>query len=87
MLMYFLIGLSLVLVGIAGLQFAYLFYVDRLYRERRKYLHDLEFRHAQLALRLEAAERRLAEPEDLLDAIYPDLGKRDEAWAEVIDER
>lgn len=87
MLMYALIGLSLVLVGIVGLQFTYLFYVDRVYRERRRYLQDLEKRHRRLTERLEAAERRIAEQNDLLETIYPELGRDDEAWAEVIEER
>src|SRR5437588_448648 len=42
MFLYALIGLVLVLVGIAGLQFTYLFYVDRLYRERQKYILTVE---------------------------------------------
>ncbi len=87
MLMYALIGLSLVLVGIVGLQFTYLFYVDRVYRERQRYLQDLEKRHRRLTERLEAAERRIAEQNDLLETIYPELGRDDEAWAEVIEER
>ena len=87
MLMYALIGLSLVLVGIAGLQFTYLFYVDRLYRERQKYLRTLEQRCARLKERLENAERQLAEQSDLLETIYPELGKSDETWADVIEER
>lgn len=86
MLMYFLIGLSLVLVGIVGLQFSYLFYVDRLYRDRRTYLRGLERRHARLAERLEAAERRIADQNDLLEAIYPELGRDEEVWAEVIED-
>ena len=86
MLMYFLIGLSLVLVGIVGLQFSYLFYVDRIYRERKAYLRSLEQKHSQLRDRLEAAERRVAEQNDLLETIYPELGKADEAWADVIEE-
>lgn len=87
MLMYALIGLSLVLLGVAGLQFTYLFYVDRLYRERTRYLQDLEQRHAQLALRLENAERSLAEQNELLEAAYTGSGKEDEAWADVIEDR
>ena len=87
MLMYLLIGLSLVLVGIVGLQFSYLFYVDRIYRERKTYLRSLEQRYAKLADRLETAERRVAEQNDLLETIYPELGKEDEAWADVIEER
>lgn len=87
MLMYALIGLSLVLTGIVGLQFSYMFYVERIYRERRSYLRDLERRHARLAERLANAERRASEQNDLLETIYPELGKEDEAWADVIEER
>ncbi|MEP6787147.1 MAG: hypothetical protein ABJB40_01855 [Acidobacteriota bacterium] len=87
MLMYALIGLSFVLVGIVGLQFSYLFYVDRIYRERKKYMRSLERKCSQLNDRLEAAERRVAEQSDLLEAMYPELGKEDEAWADVIEDR
>ena len=87
MLMYALIGLSLVLTGIVGLQFAYLFYVDRIYYERKKYLRFLEQKCSSLTERIEAAERRVAEQNDLLETIYPELGKEDEAWADVIDDR
>ena len=87
MLMYFLIGLSLVLLGIVGLQFSYLFYVDRIYQQRRAYLRDLESKHARLTERLEAAERRIADQNDLLADIYPELGNEEEVGAEVIDDR
>ena len=87
MLVYALIGLSLVLVGIAGLQFTYLFYVDRLYRERKKYLRSLEQGCARLTARLEKAEAKLAEQNALLETIYPELGVDDETWADVIEER
>ena len=87
MLMYALIGLSLVLTGIAGLQFSYLFYVDRIFRERKKYLRSLEQKCSSLTDRLEAAERRVAEQDELLATIYPEIGKEDEAWADVIDDR
>ena len=87
MLMYFLIGLSLVLVGICGLQFSYMFWVERMYRERRAYLRELEGKFARQTERLAAAERRIAEQNDLLETIYPELGKEDEVWADVIEER
>lgn len=84
MLMYALIGLSLVLVGIVGLQFTYLFWIDRVYRERRKYLKDLENRYADLNSRLRSAERQVAEQAELLKT----LGyKETETWADVIEER
>jgi hypothetical protein len=82
--MYFLIGLCLVLIGVVGLQFTYLFYVDRLNRERRKYLTVLEHRCSDLAARLGETERRIAEQDELLEAVY--ANKEDEAWAEVIEE-
>ena len=87
MLVYALIGLSLVLTGIAGLQFTYMFYVERVYRERQAYLRELEQRYARIVERLDTAERRVAEQDDLLDGIYLNAGKADEAWADVIDER
>ncbi len=84
MLMYALIGLSLVLLGIVGLQFTYLFWVDRIYRERRTYLKDLENRYADLNSRLRSAERHVAEQAELLEV----LGyKESETWADVIEER
>ena len=85
MFMYFLIGLCLVLVGVAGLQFTYLFYIDRLNHERRKYLKLLEHKCSNLAARLELAEQRIAEQDELLETVYHK--KEDEAWADVIEER
>ncbi len=87
MLMYFLIGLSLVLVGIVGLQFTYMFYVERMYRERRSYLRELEHRYARLSDRLAFAERRVAEQDIILETIRPGFEKDDEVWADVIEER
>ena len=79
MLVYVLIGLCLVLLGITGLQFTYLAYVDRLDRERRKYIKGLESKYAALSTRLASAEKRLAEQDALLTP--------DEAWADVIEDR
>lgn len=86
MLMYALIGLSLVLVGIVGLQFTYLYWIDRVYRERTKYLKDLEHRYVRLAARVEIAERRVAEQDELIESLHPELDTRDELWADVIEE-
>ncbi len=84
MLMYALIGLSLVLVGIVGLQFTYLFWIDRIYRERRTYLKDLENRYADLNSRLRSAELRIAEQAELLKTLgYKEV----EIWADIIEER
>ena len=86
MLTYILITLCLSLAGVAGLQMMYMFYLDRLDRERKKRLHELEIRCKDLAKRLAAAESKLAEQDQLIEALYlaPDDG---EVWADVIDDR
>ena len=86
MLLYFLIGLSLVLLGIAGLQFTYLFYVDRILKERKHYLHTVEQKCQRLTNKLEEAERQIAHQNDLLASMSPET-REDELWAAVIDDR
>ncbi|MEO7659403.1 MAG: hypothetical protein ABIV48_07290 [Pyrinomonadaceae bacterium] len=87
MLMYFLIGLSFVLIGIVGLQFTYLFFVDRMFKERKRYLHDLERRNARLTQKLAAAERRVDEQNELLETFFADNESEDGSWADVIEDR
>ncbi len=84
MLMYALIAISLVLLGVAGLQFTYLFYIDRVYGERRKYLQTLEQKYSKLSAKLEKAERRIAEQNEMLAILEPPSSKDDELWADVI---
>ncbi len=84
--MFVLIGLSLVLAGLAGLQFTYLFYADGLNRERRKHVRQVEQRCARLTAQLEAAEARLREQDELLEAAYPGLRQGDEIWADVLED-
>jgi t-SNARE complex subunit (syntaxin) len=85
MLMYVLVGLCLVLLGIAGLQFTYLAYVDRMNNERRKYLKSLEKKYADLSARLTQAERRVAEQDELLEQLSPAV--TEDSWADVIEDR
>ena len=87
MLMYALIGICLVLTGIAGLQFTYIYWVDRLYGERRKYNRELERKCSRLASRLETAERRLSERNNLFETVSLNLGVEDESWADLIEDR
>lgn len=84
---YALIVLTMVLLGIAGLQFSYMFYVDRLNRERRDYLRQLERRAKNLKLKLDAAEEKVAEQHALLERFVPEYMAEDDAWADVIDDR
>lgn len=85
LMMYALILLSLALLGIAGLQFTYLFYLDKVDKERKKLINKLESECRRLSGRLHEAEAKIAEQEELLSKIYPETGE--EVWADVIDER
>lgn len=86
MLYYVLIGLSLVLTGVAGLQMAYMFYLDRLDKDRKKRLRQLERRCKNLALRLEQAESKIEELNVVLELHNQDQTD-EEQWADVIDDR
>lgn len=86
MLLYVLICLCLALAGIAGLQFTYTFYLDRLDRERKKRLHELEAACRRLSLRLEEAELRIARQDELLAVYYQDREEDEEAWADVLED-
>lgn len=86
MLLFLLIGLSLALAGVAGLQFMYLFYLDRLDKERKKRLHELERRCTNLKNRLSRAEDKIAEQNEMLEALSLKTGREEEAWADVIEE-
>ena len=87
MLTYALIGLSLVLLGVAGLQFTYMFYVERLYRERIRHTKLLERRNGRLRRQLDEAEDVIAEQQALLDKFGIETTGEDESWADLIDER
>lgn len=85
MLDYVLICLSLALLGIAGLQFTYLFYLDKVDKDRKKLIHRLEADCRRLSGRLSEAEAKIAEQEEMLFKFRPESGE--EIWADIIDER
>lgn len=88
MMMYVLIGLSLSLVGVAGMQFFYLAYLERIERERKIRLVELEHKCRYLSARLKDAERQIAEQNEFIDTIYEeDEIEDDEVWADVIEDR
>lgn len=86
MLLYVLICVSLALTGIAGLQFIYMFYLERIDAERRKRIVRLEHECKDLAVRLSDAEHCISEQRQLLETAYIDVHE-EEVWADVIDER
>ena len=89
MLLYGLICLSLSLAGIAGLQFFYMAYLERVDRERKKRVKHLEQHCKYLTSRLKDAEAQINEQTDFIEAIYEEFESEDEeeVWADVIEDR
>jgi hypothetical protein len=86
--LYILICLSLSLLGVAGLQFFYLMYLERIDRERKIRIHELEHHCKHLTSRLKEVEQQLAEQAELIDAIYEESeDEEEEVWADVIEDR
>ena len=83
MLSYVLIGLSLALTGVAGLQLMYMFYLDRIDKERKKRVAELERRCRSLTRRLEDAERRIEQQDEMIATLYEE---DNESWADVLDD-
>ena len=86
MLLYVLIGLCLSLAGVAGLQLMYMFYIDRIDKERKKRVHELEIEYKKLLARLAEAESELDVKTEMLAAAFPEY-EDEEVWADLIDER
>ena len=88
MLQYVLICLSLALAGVAGLQFMYMFYMERMDQERRKRIQHLERECRYLRADLLEAQAKLAEKEETIAVLSQKLDDvEDEVWADVIDDR
>lgn len=89
MMLYVLICLSLSLAGVAGLQFFYMAYLERLDRTRRRRIYELEQHCKYLNNRLKSAESQIIEQNDFIEAFYDEMETEDEEeiWADVIEDR
>lgn len=86
MTMYVLICLSLSLAGVAGLQFFYLMYLERMDKSLKTRLREVERQNKNLRRQLENAETQIAEQAKIIESIY-DEPEDEEIWADVIEER
>ncbi|MBA4182764.1 MAG: hypothetical protein H0X49_01965 [Acidobacteria bacterium] len=88
MMWYVLIGLSLSLAAVAGLQFFYMIYLERIDREQKKRIHELERHSKHLSKRLSQAEQQIAEQDEILENILDEFeDDEEEVWADVIEDR
>jgi len=85
-MLYVLIGLSLSLAGVAGLQLMYMLYLERIDNERKKRVHELELECRRLQNKLADAESELKSKSEMLAVAYPEF-EDEEAWADVIEDR
>ena len=85
MMIYVLICLSLSLAGVAGLQFFYLIYLDRMDKEQKKRLRLLERRCSKLTNLLKTAEAQVSEQEKIIESICEEYTEEEEAWADTIE--
>lgn len=87
MMIYVLICLSLALAGVAGLQFFYMVYLERLNREQKSCIRKLERHTKYLNNRLQDAEFQIVEKNAILDSFYEEYEiEEEEVWADVIEE-
>lgn len=86
-MLYVLICLCLSLAGVAGLQFFYMAYLERLDNEHKKRIAVLERRVKTLNLRLAETESSLSAQNEMLEPAFLDGHHEDEVWADVLEER
>ncbi len=87
-MLYVLICLCLSLAGVAGLQFFYMVYMERIGNDNKKRIVSLERRLKRLNQKLIETERSLAERDELIGTLGGDFEVEDEEiWADVIDDR
>ncbi|HEV7642989.1 MAG TPA: hypothetical protein VGO50_03525 [Pyrinomonadaceae bacterium] len=89
--MYLLIGVVIVLAGVAALQLFYMGYLERLGKEQRRRIAELEKHCARLSRRVNDAEDHLAQQAEIIQAMeYYDNAdvvlEEEEVWADVIEE-
>jgi len=85
MMLYVLIGLSLSLAGVAGLQFFYLIYLERINNEQKKRIYELERRSKYVSKRLDEAEQQIVQQKEILETVFDEY--EEVVWADVIEDR
>ena len=73
------------LAGVAGLQFFYLAYLERVTNEHKRRIRELEHHCKNLSHKLHNAELQINEQTELIDSFYGEEPK-EEVWADVIED-
>ncbi len=86
MMWYVLIGLSLSLSGVAGLQFFYMIYLEKVNRDQKRRIYELERHTKYLSKRIHEAEKQITEQGEMLETFFDEVDE-EEMWADVIEDR
>lgn len=84
MLTFALVCLAFTLIGIVGLQFTYLFYVDRINKSQKRHIKQLERRNSVLRSKLGYADRVIEEQHERLAAVEH-LENAEHEWDDIIE--
>ncbi len=83
MMLYVVICIALAMAGVAGMQFFYLAYMERVGRQHQRRIKGLERQNALLYHRWQETERALAGYEDLA---AEEVVEEEEVWSEIIED-
>lgn len=89
MTIYFLVGITVVLSGVAALQLFYMGYLERISKRQASRINELEKYCIRLAKRVNAAEDTLIHQADLINSIEyidDDVTEEEDVWADVIED-
>lgn len=93
MVIYFLMAVTVILAGVAGLQFFYMGFLEKQTKEQKRRISTLEKHTRQMALRLTDAEETLVRQSEMIQSFefYDEedeiiAAHEDEVWADVIEE-
>ncbi len=82
-MLYVVICIALAMAGVAGLQFFYLAYMEKIVRQQNRRVKELERQNAVLYHRWQDTERILAGYQTL-DAV--EIVEEEEVWSEIIED-
>jgi hypothetical protein len=82
-MLYVVICIALAMGGVAGMQFFYLAYMEKVLRQQKRRVDELERQNAILYHRWQDAERTLAGYEDLS---AEEVIEEEEIWSEIIED-
>lgn len=94
MAIYFLMGVTIILAGVAGLQFFYMGYLEKQTKDQKRRINELEKHTRHLSGRLSDAEDSILRHAEMIQTLeyfdeeeeFAAVPDEEEVWADVIEE-